>query len=178
MSHLDTLMERNETFAQSFDQGHLPIPPKLGTIIVTCVDARVDPAHYFGLELGDAFVLRNPGARITGRIINDIAILTHLAKTLRGPDATPQVLIIPHTNCGMGNFAAPEAKAALSEATGVDLEAIGESAITTPEETALGDIERLRTSPLIDDATSVAAFVYDVKTGKVIEIAPLARLGG
>jgi carbonic anhydrase len=177
MSNLDTLLERNEDFAGSFDQGHLGIPPKLGFLIVTCVDARVDPAHYFGLALGDALVLRNAGARVTAGMINDIAILSFLVKKLQGPDAPgPQVLIIPHTKCGMQNFADPEAQAAFAAASGVDQAAIAEIAITTPGEAVRTDVERLRTSPLIDNSTVVGGFVYDVETGKVIEAAPLARL--
>ncbi len=65
MSDLDTLYDRNEGFTRTFDQGDLPILPRRPTIILTCVDARVDPAHFLGLELGDTLVLRNSGGRVT-----------------------------------------------------------------------------------------------------------------
>jgi carbonic anhydrase len=178
MSHLDTLLERNETFSAAFDQGHLGIPPKLGTILLTCVDARVDPAHYFGLALGDCFVLRNAGARVNPAIITDIAILSFLARKLQGPGSSgPQVLIIPHTNCGMKNFSDPTARAELAAATGVDEEAIAAVAFTTPEEAVMDDIEKLRQSDLIDNGTVVGGYVYDVTTGKVVEVVAPVPLG-
>lgn len=178
MSSIETLTGRNQGFADSFDQGHLGIPPKLGTLIVTCVDTRVDPAHYFGLELGESFVLRNAGGRVTASVINDIAVLSFLVKRLQGPDSSGlQVLVIPHTKCGMQNFSAPDAAEALAEATGVAQSAIASIAITTPEQSVLDDIDRLRQSSLIDNSTVVGGFVYDVETGKVIEVAPPAALG-
>jgi carbonic anhydrase len=178
MASIDTLTGRNQSFADGFDQGHLGIPPKLGTLILTCVDTRVDPAHYFGLQLGDSFVLRNAGARVTASVINDIAVLSYLVKRLQGPDSGGlQVLVIPHTKCGMQNFSAPDAAAALAEATGVAQRAIAEIAITTPQQSVLDDIDRLRQSSLIDDSTVVGGYVYDVETGRVTEVAPPAPLG-
>ncbi len=59
-----TLIDRNRSFAEQFEAGDLTIRPSLSTIILTCVDARVDPAHFFGLGLGDAVVVRNTGGRI------------------------------------------------------------------------------------------------------------------
>ena len=67
MSDLDTLYDRNEEFARTFDQGDLPILPRHPTIVLTCVDSRVDPAHFLGLELGDTLVLRNSGGRVWSR---------------------------------------------------------------------------------------------------------------
>ncbi len=65
MSDLDTLYDRNEGFARTFDLGDLPILPRRPTIVLICVDSRVDPAHFFGLELGDTLVLRNSGGSPT-----------------------------------------------------------------------------------------------------------------
>jgi carbonic anhydrase len=59
------LLDRNQSFAEQFDAGDLAIRPRMSTIILTCLDARVDPAHLFGLELGDALVIRNAGGRVT-----------------------------------------------------------------------------------------------------------------
>jgi carbonic anhydrase len=65
MVDVHTLVDRNLEFASSFNQGDLALPPRLSILIVTCLDARVDPAHLFGLELGDAVVMRNIGGRVT-----------------------------------------------------------------------------------------------------------------
>ena len=65
MTDLATLLNQNRTFAESFGDGHLPISPRMSTILLTCLDARVDPAHFFGLGLGDALVIRNAASRVT-----------------------------------------------------------------------------------------------------------------
>ena len=67
MADLDTLLDRNRSFAEHFEGRGLNIRPRMSTIILTCLDARVDPAHIFGLGLGDAVVIRNAGGRITLR---------------------------------------------------------------------------------------------------------------
>ncbi len=73
MADVETLIERNRDFARSFNQGDLAIRPRVSTLVVTCLDARVDPAHFFGLELGDAVVMRNIGGRVTDEIIEHIS---------------------------------------------------------------------------------------------------------
>ncbi len=64
MSDLPQLLEGNRRFAAHFADGELPIRPRLSTVVLTCLDARVDPAHLFDLQLGDALVIRNGGGRI------------------------------------------------------------------------------------------------------------------
>ncbi len=74
MADVHTLIDRNLEFANNFKQGDLGILPRLSTLIVTCLDARVDPAHLFGLELGDAVVMRNIGGRVTdGQVRETVA---------------------------------------------------------------------------------------------------------
>ncbi len=74
MSDLETLLDRNRSFAEQFEGGDLNIRPRMATILLTCVDARVDPAHLFGLGLGDALVIRNAGGRITPAVMEDLGI--------------------------------------------------------------------------------------------------------
>ncbi len=75
MSNTTTLLERNRLFASDFAAADLPILPKLRTVVLTCGDARVDPAHILGLELGDAVVIRNNGGRVTPEVVQEIAAL-------------------------------------------------------------------------------------------------------
>ena len=98
MADVQTLIDRNREFAGSFDQGDLAILPRLSTLVLTCLDARVDPAHLFGLELGDAVVMRNIGGRVTDEVIEQIAILRALAGLVGG--GALEVVIIHHTDCG------------------------------------------------------------------------------
>ena len=83
MSELQILKRRNEIYAQNHQKG-LTINPKYSTLILTCIDARVDPAHFLGLELGEALVLRNPGGRVTPEVERDLAIIWTLVAQLSG----------------------------------------------------------------------------------------------
>ncbi len=85
MTELETLYDRNSVFAQYFAFGSLPVRPKLSTIVLTCMDARLDPARFLGLEPGDAFVLRNASGRVTEAVERDVTFLwTQAAENARG----------------------------------------------------------------------------------------------
>ncbi len=86
---LTTLLDRNRSFAEQFAAGDLKILPRTSTILLTCVDARVDPAHLFGLGLGDAVVIRNAGGRITPAVMRDLGILGVLAAAANQPGTSP-----------------------------------------------------------------------------------------
>ncbi len=91
------LLDRNRSFAEQFEGRELNIRPRMSTIILTCLDARVDPAHVFGLELGDAAVIRTAGGRITPGVLGDLAVLSVLAADLPGAGAGPPQLVISIT---------------------------------------------------------------------------------
>ena len=100
---LTTLLDRNRSFAEQFAAGDLKILPRMSTILLTCVDARVDPAHLFGLGLGDAVVIRNAGGRITPAVMRDLGILSVLAAAANQPVTSPmqpELVVIHHTDCG------------------------------------------------------------------------------
>ena len=111
MSDLPHLLEGNRRFTEHFADGELPIRPRLSTVVLTCLDARVDPAHLFDLRLGDALVIRNAGGRVNPGVVTDLAVLGLLAAALPGDKATTQELVIlHHTDCGMSRFADPAAQ--------------------------------------------------------------------
>ena len=102
------LLDRNRRFAEQFEAGDLAIRPRMSTIILTCLDARVDPAHLFGLGLGDAVVMRNAGGRITSAVMRDLGILSVLAANMPGPRALQrELVVIHHTDCGMSSSRQP-----------------------------------------------------------------------
>ena len=108
MTDLETLLDRNRSFAERFEGRELKIRPRMSTIILTCLDARVDPAHVFGLGLGDAVTIRNAGGRITPAVMGDLAVLSVLAANLPGPGALQlQLVVIHHNDCGMARLANP-----------------------------------------------------------------------
>ncbi len=169
MTDVQTLIDRNFEFASSFDQGDLAILPRLSTLVLTCVDARVDPAHILGLELGDAAVMRNIGGRVTDDVIEHIAILQALAGLVGGGSAALEVAIVHHTDCGASRFANPQVRQRLGQAAGTGEAAIERLAITDPQISVAEDIDRLRAAPTLPDELVVAGYVYDVTDGHVRE---------
>ncbi len=168
MADVQTLIDRNLEFASSFDQGDLAILPRLSTLVLTCLDARVDPAHIFGLELGDAAVMRNIGGRVTDEVIEHIAILWALVVVLAG-GAALEVAIVHHSDCGASRFAIPQVRRRLGQAAGTGEAAIERLAITDPQASVAEDLDRLRAAPTLPDELVVAGYVYDVTDGQVRE---------
>ncbi len=175
MSSTTTLQKRNRGFADTFAAGELPIIPKLRTVILTCADARVDPAHIFELDLGDAVVIRNTGGRVTQAVIEEVATLAFMVSMLDGGESNPfELVLMQHTQCGAERFANPDFQQALKKQTGVDVSSV---AITNNEMNLREDVERLRNAPEIPGAIIVSGLVYDVKNGTVRQViapAPLA----
>jgi len=169
-----TLVERNAPFAANFDHADLKIKPQMSTLIIGCVDARVDPAHLLGLDPGDAVVMRNVGGRVTDEVIQHIKILQSLGMLMMGVDL--DVALIHHTGCGASLFTNPELAEALSEALGTDGSVIESLAITDPIDSIATDIERLRASEILPNDMLVAGYVYDVDDGHLNQIVALTPL--
>lgn len=174
MSNIELLKVRNQVFADDFTQGDLVPLPKLGMVIIACVDARVDPSKAFGLELGDAVVMRNNGGRVTPAIIEEITALSFLVAKVTGQDAPGfHIMLMQHTKCGAQHFAAPDFQDQLMRQTGIDVSA---SAITNPEVDLMVDIGRLRDAPSLHNGLTVSAMLYDIESGVAHEIAETKSL--
>ena len=172
-----TLLDRNRSFAEQFKAGNLPIRPRMSTIILTCVDSRVDPAHIFGLGLGDAIVMRNAGGRITPEVMRDLAILSVLTANMSGPSTMqPELIVMHHTDCGMCRLANAAIQRQVAERLGVGVDEAAAMAITDPTTSVQDDIEQLRQTPETPDQLIVSGFVYDVKNGTINQVAPPAPL--
>ncbi len=171
------LLDRNRSFAVQFEAGALTIRPRMSTIILTCVDARVDPAHLFGLELGDAVVIRNAGGRITPAVMGDLGILSVLAANMPGPSAMqPELVVIHHTDCGMSRLANPAIQEQVATRLGLSMDEVAAMAITDPARTVQDDIERLRNTPGTPDQLIVSGFVYNVSSGTIKQVVRPALL--
>lgn len=174
MSNIEILKSRNDAFAENFTQGDMPALPKMGTLILTCIDARVDPAHVLGLELGDAVVFRNNGGRVTRAFIDEVSALAALVAKMTGAEeADFEIILMEHTKCGAQAFADPEFRAQLMERINIDVSA---NAITNQEDDLLADVERLRDAPHLPGSITVAAMLYDVEQGLIREVAPARAL--
>ncbi len=172
MSDLPQLLERNHRFTAHFADGELPIRPRLSTVVLTCLDARVDPAHLFDLQLGDALVIRNAGGRINPGVLADLAVLGLLTAALPPDKATTlELVVLHHTECGMSRFADPAAQQALATRLGIEPDQVAETmAITDPAQSVRDDITRLSRSPGLPDTLVVSGLVYDTAHGTVEEI--------
>ena len=128
---ITVLQDRNRSFAEQFDAGDLTIRPRMSTIILTCVDSRVDPAHIFGLALGDAVVMRNDGGRITPEVMRDFAILSVLGANMPGPSAMQvELVVMHHTDCGMSRLANPAIQQQVAERLGLSMDEVAAMAIS------------------------------------------------
>jgi len=176
-SRMTPLLERNEQFARTY----APVPlglPAARLIVITCLDHRVDPAITLGLRLGEAPVLRNAGGRVTPPVIEEIAYLGFLGRRLFGGqlagDASVEVAVIHHTQCGTGFLSDPGFRREAAAATGVDEATLAASAVGDPHATVSADVARLLASPLLPPGMDVSGHVYDIETGRVTTVVDTA----
>jgi carbonic anhydrase len=189
MSVLDEVLSANEQYAAGFGElGSLALPPARGFAILTCMDARLDPAKYAGLAEGDAHVIRNAGGRASDDAIRSLVISYKLL-------GTKEWFVIHHTECGMefftdevmrGLLASSLETAALDEngfhdvGTGpgspeakyIDWLTISDNAQSVAE-----DVARIRSHPLVPSSIPIHGYLYDVKTGRLVEV-PEATTAG
>jgi carbonic anhydrase len=154
MSVVDECLQANERYAAGFAKGDLPMPPARRFAVVTCMDARLDPARFLGLEEGDAHVIRNAGGLVTDDAYRSLLLSHHLL-------GTQEVLVVAHTDCGMLTFTNEQAR----ERIGADLDFLPFSDL---EESVRRSVERVRSSPLLPDA--VTGWVYDVRSGRLRQV--------
>ena len=176
---LTTLLDRNRSFAEQFAAGDLKILPRMSTILLTCIDARVDPAHVFGLGLGDAVVIRNAGGRITPAVMRDLGILSVLVAAANQPGTSPmqpELVVIHHTDCGMSRLANPAIQGQVAKRLGLSVDEVSAMAISDPTTSVQDDVERLRQTPGTPDQLVVSGFVYDVSNGTINQVVPPAPL--
>ena len=189
MSVRDEVLRANEEYARSFGaKAELALPPARAFAILTCMDARLDPAKYAGLSEGDAHVIRNAGGRASDDAIRSLVISYKLL-------GTKEWFVIHHTNCGMefftdavmrGLLASSLQTAALgpdgfydvgagpgsSEANYIDWLTIADNAQSVAE-----DVRRIRTHPLVPASIPIYGYLYDVGTGRLLEIEAATAAG-
>ena len=141
--------------------------PTLRLLVITCLDPRVDPAHFLGLRLSDAMVVRNVGGRVTEQVIDDVAFIGQIAENALPDGPLFEVAVIHHTQCGAGALADDTFRRRYAERIGADESSLRQRAVLDPRATATGDVERLRSAPAISPRIAVSGHVYDVLTGLV-----------
>jgi carbonic anhydrase len=173
MTDLDQLLQRNEHFATTQAYQALPISPRRGVCVITCLDPRTDPAELLELELGDAAVIRNAGGRVTPAVLDYLAFISYLSETAlnrKGPMF--EVAVIHHTKCGTSFLADAEFRRDFAARAGGDEAVLATKAVTDPVQTVQHDVELLRSSTVLSPKIRVSGHVYDVDTGAVTTIVP------
>jgi carbonic anhydrase len=171
-ANIDPALERNRAFAAGGGHKGAVVFPNLRLFVITCLDPRVDPAHFLGLGLGDAMVVRNVGGRVTPEVINDVAFIGQLAGTILPDGPLFEVAVIHHTQCGTGALADDTFRHRYAQRIGAEESALREHAVLDPAATVAVDVERLRSAHAISPRVAVSGHVYDVVTGLVQPILP------
>jgi carbonic anhydrase len=172
MTFLDTLFERNQDFAHNGFNADLKMMPSAKTLIIGCVDPRVDPMDIFKLQPGEAAILRNVGGRVTPDTLETLAILrevTHGAGGKIGPGSN--LIVLHHTDCGI-KHCYHRAPGMLAEHVGVAEEELDTLEITDPYKAVAIDVAALAASPQVPAGYTISGLVYDVATGKVEMVVP------
>src|ERR687888_1559488 len=116
--NVEAVLARNRAFAADGRHEGAVVFPNLQLFVVTCLDPRVDPAHFLGLDLSDAIVVRNGGGRVTPEVINDIAFVGQIAESAVPDGPLFEVAVIHHTQCGTGALADDDFRRRFAQRTG------------------------------------------------------------
>ena len=185
----DEVLAANVAYAASFgDKGKLAMPPARRFAILTCMDARLDPAKFAGLAEGDAHVIRNAGGRASDDAIRSLVISYKLL-------GTREWFVIHHTDCGMETFTdeimrsllASSLETAALEPTGwrdigkgpgsAEGQYVDWLTIRDQAESVLADVRRIRNHSLVPGSIPIHGYIYDVKSGRLVEV-PAASAAG
>lgn len=189
MSVYEEVVAANDEYVASFGaKGELALPPARHFAILTCMDARLDPAKYAGLSEGDAHVIRNAGGRASDDAIRSLVISYKLLGTC-------EWFVIHHSNCGMEFFTDEVMRGLLessletaelgpdgfrdvgvgpgsAEAKYVDWLTIADNA-----QSVVDDVTRIRSHPLVPARIAIYGFIYDVASGRLVEVPEATKVG-
>jgi carbonic anhydrase len=185
----DEVLAANERYAAAFGaRGELALPPARGFAILTCMDARLDPAKYAGLAEGDAHVIRNAGGRASDDAIRSLVISYKLL-------GTREWFVVHHTDCGMEFFTdetmrdllrssldtaelGPDGFRDVGRGPGsTEADFVDWLTIRDRERAVVDDVRRIREHPLVPGRIPIHGFVYDVRSGRLVEVADATEVG-
>lgn len=189
MGVLPEVLAANEAYVAEFgDRANLALPPARRFAILTCMDARLDPAKYAGLAEGDAHVVRNAGGRASDDAIRSLVISYKLL-------GTAEWFVIHHTDCGMEFFTDDIMRSLL--ASSLETAQLGPNGFTDvgkgpgsaearyidwltisdAQQSVVDDVARIRNHPLVPGRIPIYGYIYDVRSGRLIEV-PAATAAG
>lgn len=189
MSIREEVLDANAAYAATFGaKANLALPPARGFAILTCMDARLDPAKYAGLSEGDAHVIRNAGGRASDDAIRSLVISYKLL-------GTTEWFVIHHSNCGMEFFTDDVIRSLL--ANSLETAALGADGFTDVGDgpgategayidwltiadqarSVTDDVTRIRNHPLVPARIPIYGYIYDVATGRLVEVPSATAVG-
>jgi carbonic anhydrase len=185
----DEVLHANQQYAAQFgDKAKLALPPARGFAILTCMDARIDPAKVTGLAEGDAHVIRNAGGRASDDAIRSLVISHKLL-------GTHEWFVIHHTNCGMELFSDEVIRDLLAQSLATATfdgkqwrdpgggggshagDFIDWLTIKNLADSVVIDVERIRQHPLVPRSIPVHGYIYEVTSGRLVEVPRASELG-
>lgn len=186
---LDEVLAANKSYSKNFgDKSKLPMPPARHFAVLTCMDARLDPAKFAGLAEGDAHVIRNAGGRASDDAIRSLVISYKLL-------GTKEWFVIHHTDCGMETFSDDVMRGLLKQSlktATVDKDGWHDSGdgpgseegdyidwltIKDQVQSVREDVARIRSHPLVPSDIPIYGYIYDVKTGGLVEVPEATKVG-
>jgi carbonic anhydrase len=186
---VEEVLQANAAYAANFGaKGKLPLPPARRFAILTCMDARLQPSKFAGLAEGDAHVIRNAGGRASDDAIRSLVISYKLL-------GTKEWFVIHHTDCGMelftdeviGSLLEQSLETATVDASGwhdigkgpgsTDGRYVKWLTIKNQEQSVAEDVRRIRNHSLVPKSIPIYGYIYDVRSGKLIEVPDATRAG-
>ena len=186
---VDEVLAANARYAATFgDKANLPMPPARRFAVLTCMDARMDPAKFAGLAEGDAHVIRNAGGRASDDAIRSLVISYKL-------QGTREWFVIHHTGCGQEYYTDDVMRGLL--ATSLETATLGSDGfhnagkgpgstegdyidwltIRNQPQSVTDDVRRIRNHPLVSPNVTIYGYIYDVKTGRLGEVREATEAG-
>ncbi len=176
------VLAANHEYSEHFgENGKLALPPARRFAVLTCMDARLDPAKFAGLAEGDAHVIRNAGGRASDDAIRSLVISYKLL-------GTREFFVIHHTDCGMQFFTSEVIRGLLAssletaELTASGFRDVGKGpgsrageyvewlTVANAKQAVVDDVTRIRNHPLVPSTIPIYGYIYDVKSGRLVEI--------
>ncbi|HUR51716.1 MAG TPA: carbonic anhydrase [Mycobacteriales bacterium] len=164
MTPFDDVLAANSAYAADFEFTGRAGTAARGLAVVTCMDSRIDPLSMLGLEKGDAKILRNAGGRVTDDVLRTLVLATHLL----GVD---RVMVVEHTDCKMASATDDQVHQSIYDSSGIDTRSLEFRTMSDQLATITQDVQRVRSSPYLKPGTEIGGFLYDVKTGRLQQLA-------
>jgi carbonic anhydrase len=184
---LREVLDANRRYVENFgDKAKLVGAPKRRLAILTCMDARMDPAKFAGLNEGDAHVIRNAGGRASDDAIRSLVVSYKLL-------GTREWFVIHHSGCGMQSYSDEDIRHLLglddqSHHEGTQWHDVKKSAHTAGDfvewltftdlaQSVVVDVERIRNHPLVPSSITIYGYIYHIHHGTLEPVEEANRIG-